>query len=107
VAQVERALAATILAEPVEAKLRVAVKDGRVEAKLPPGAGVEVLVSRAEAAGVITAAEAATVIAARDLAAVVIRVDNFAQDLGASAMTTAPSIAPVTATTAVMHKAAA
>ena len=43
VAQIERALAATIAAEPIEAKLRAAVKDGRVDAKLPPGAGIDVL----------------------------------------------------------------
>jgi len=107
VAQVERALAATVAAEPIEAKVRAAVKDGRVDAKLPPGTGIDALLARAQAAGVISAAEAATVIAARDLAAVVIRVDDFAQDLGASAMTTAPSVAQVTSTTTVMHKAAA
>jgi hypothetical protein len=78
-----------------------------VDAKLPPGTGIDALLARAQAAGVISAAEAATVIAARDLAAVVIRVDDFAQDLGASAMTTAPSVAQVTSTTTVMHKAAA
>ena len=41
--EIERALAATIAAEPVEAKLRTAVKDGRVDAKLPPGEGVDAL----------------------------------------------------------------
>ena len=107
VAQIERALAATVAAEPIEARLRAAVKDGRLDAKLPPGAGIDVLVARAQAAGVITAAEGAAVIAARDLTAVVIRVDDFAQDLGASEMETAPSAAPVTAAPTVMHKAAA
>jgi len=106
-AQVEHALAATVVAEPTEAKLRAAVKDGRLDAKLPPGAGIDALVARAEQAGVITAAEGAAVIAARDLAAVVIRVDDFAQDLGASEMETAPSAAQVTSTPTVMHKAAA
>ena len=61
-------------------------KEGRVDAKLPPGAGVEALVARAQAAGVITAAEAAALVAARELTAKVIRVDDFAQDLGASEM---------------------
>ena len=42
------------------------------------------------AAGVITAAEAAAVIAARDLTAKVIRVDDFAQDLGASEIKPVP-----------------
>jgi acyl-CoA dehydrogenase len=107
VAQVERALAATIAAEPIEAKVRAAVKDGRVDAKLPPGAGVDVLVARAEAAGAITAAEAAAVLAARELTAVVIRVDDFAQDLGASEMQTEPAAVPIPAPPPVRHKAAA
>jgi acyl-CoA dehydrogenase len=107
VAQVERALAATVAAEPIEAKLRAAVKEGRVDAKLPPGTGIDALLGRAQAAGVITAAEGAAVIAARDLAAVVIRVDDFAQDLSASEMEPAPSATPFTAVPTVMHKAAA
>jgi acyl-CoA dehydrogenase len=107
VAQIERALAATIAAEPIEAKLRAAVKDGRVDGKLPPGAGVDVLLGRALAAGVITAAEGAAVSAARDLTALVIRVDDFAQDLGASEMEAAPVAAPVTTKPSMMHKAAA
>ena len=45
VAQIERALTATVAAEPIEAKLRAAVKDGRVDAKLPPGAGIDVLLA--------------------------------------------------------------
>ncbi len=107
VTQIERALAATIAAEPIEAKLRAAVKDGRVDGKLPPGAGVDVLLGRALAAGVITAAEGAAVSAARDLTALVIRVDDFAQDLGASEMEAAPVAAPVTTKPSMMHKAAA
>jgi len=107
VAQVERALVATVAAEPIEAKMRAAVKEGRVDPKLPPGTGIDALLARAQAAGVITAAEGAAVIAARDLAAVVIRVDDFAQDLGAAEIETAPVAAPVTTTPTMMHKAAA
>ena len=106
-AQIERALAASVIAEPVEAKLKAAVKDGRVDPKLPPGAGIDVLVARAEQAGAITAAEGASVIAARDLTAIVIRVDDFPQDLGASEMSPAHSFVQMTATPTVMHKAAA
>jgi len=106
-AQIERALASALAAEPIEARLRAAVKDGRVDAKLPPGAGIDTLVARAQEAGVVTAAEGAAIIAARDLAAEVIRVDDFAQDLGASEMKLVPSVAQVTATPTVMHKAAA
>ena len=75
---IERALAATLASEPIEAKIKAAVKAGAFDAKLPPGAGVEVLVARAHGAGVITAAEGEVVLAARDLTARVIRVDDFA-----------------------------
>src|SRR5258706_11585049 len=36
---IERALAATLAAEPVEAKLRSAIKENRLDGKLPAGAG--------------------------------------------------------------------
>ena len=39
VALIEHALVATLAAEPIEAKIRAAIKDGRLDAKLPPGAG--------------------------------------------------------------------
>ncbi|HVN35715.1 MAG TPA: acyl-CoA dehydrogenase [Casimicrobiaceae bacterium] len=85
-AQVERALAAVVAAEPAEHKLRSATKSGRLDAKQDPGAGFDALVARAQAAGVITAEEADAMIAAHDLTARVIRVDDFAQDLGAAEM---------------------
>jgi acyl-CoA dehydrogenase len=106
-AGIERALAATIAAEPVEAKLRTAVKDGRVDAKLPPGEGVDVLTARAVAAGAITAAEAAALAVARELTAKVIGVDDFAQDLGASEMRPEQAEPQVTVAQSVRHKAAA
>ncbi len=82
VALIELALVATLAAEPIEAKIRAAVKEGRLDAKLPPGGGLDALVARAQGQGVISAAEAQAVIAARELTAKVIRVDDFAQDLG-------------------------
>jgi acyl-CoA dehydrogenase len=82
VALIEQALIATLAAEPIEAKIRVAVKEARLDARLPPGGGLDALVARAQSQGVISAAEAQAVIAARDLTAKVIRVDDFAQDLG-------------------------
>jgi acyl-CoA dehydrogenase len=110
----ERALAATIAAEPVEARIRVAVKGGRIDATLPPGAGVEELARRAQDAGVITAAEGEALLEARDLTARVIRVDDFAQDLGAADLRpatepAAPSATtpPTTTTPPYKHKAAA
>src|SRR5437899_4049170 len=106
VAQIERALAATLAAAPIEAKLRAAAKERRFDAKLGPGGGLDALVARAEAAGVITAAEGATMIAARDLVARVIRVDDSPQDLGLSGMES-PSAQSGGSPPAVMHKAAA
>ena len=86
VALIERALVATLASEPIEAKIKSAAKAGRFDGKLPPGSGVDALVARAQEQGVITADEARTVLAARDLTARVIRVDDFPQDLGTSAM---------------------
>jgi acyl-CoA dehydrogenase len=107
VAQIERALAAAVAAEPAEAKLRAAVKSGRLDAKEEPEAGFAVLVTRAQATGVITPAEAQAVIAAHELTAKVIRVDDFAQDLGASEMRTGSAAAPAPTSPSVVHKAAA
>jgi acyl-CoA dehydrogenase len=106
-AEIERALVATIAAEPIEAKLRAAVKAGRVDAKLPPGEGIEALVARAVEAGAITAAESAELAMARELTAKVIRVDDFAQDLGASDTMPAQFVPQVTMASSVKHKAAA
>ena len=94
--EIERALAATIAAEPVEAKLRAAVKDGRVDAKVLPGERADRLFARAVAAGAITESEAQMLAAARELTAKVIRVDDFAKDLGASEMKPAHSMPAVT-----------
>jgi acyl-CoA dehydrogenase len=71
-AQIERALAAVVAAEPAEHKLRSAMKSGRLEAKEAPGAGLDALVARAQAAGVITAAEADALLVADELTAKVI-----------------------------------
>jgi len=81
---IERALAATVVAEPIEHKLRAAIRQRHVDGRLPPGAGVEVLAERGVAAGVIDAEEAHALIAQRDLVEQVIRVDDFDRDLGAS-----------------------
>ncbi|MEO8755902.1 MAG: acyl-CoA dehydrogenase domain-containing protein, partial [Casimicrobiaceae bacterium] len=81
---IERALAATVIAEPIEAKLRAAMRDRRIDGRLPPGAGVEVLAERGAAAGVIDAREVQALLAQRELVEQVIRVDDFDQDLGAS-----------------------
>ena len=87
--------------------MRAAVKDGRVDAKLPPGEVAETLTTRAVAAGAITAAEAAALAVARELTAKVIRVDDFPQDLGASEMRPAQVGPQVTVAQSVRRKAAA
>jgi acyl-CoA dehydrogenase len=106
-ALIERALMAAVAAEPIEAKLRAAAREGRIDGKLPPGAGLDALVARAQAAGVITGVEGATVLAARDLTAKVIRVDDFAADLGASEMRPAAVTGQATTSPPVVHKVAA
>jgi acyl-CoA dehydrogenase len=83
---IERALGATVAAEPIEAKLRAAAKAKQFDTALEPGEGLLALAERARVAGVITADEATTLAVAHDLAAKAIRVDDFAQDLGASEM---------------------
>ncbi|HYT96961.1 MAG TPA: acyl-CoA dehydrogenase [Casimicrobiaceae bacterium] len=81
---IERALAATIAAAPVEAKIRAATRDGRLAATPPPGAGIEWPIDKATSAGIIAAVEADVLREARELAERVIRVDDFASDLGIS-----------------------
>ena len=80
----ERALAMTITAEPIERKLADAIRNGVLVAPLAPGEGAAELASRAVAAGVITEADKAILLAQRELAASVVRVDDFGQDLGTS-----------------------
>jgi acyl-CoA dehydrogenase len=109
---IERAMAATIDAEPIEDKIRQAAKAGRLDTRLPPGGGADVLLTRAQSAGVIDAAEAQAVMHARDLAAQVIRVDDFAQDFDASQHLEPTAPSPVDAAAApasreTVHKAAA
>jgi acyl-CoA dehydrogenase len=107
VAEIERALAATVAAEPAEHKLRSAMKSGRLDGKPVPGEGVAALVARAEAAGAITAAEAEQIVLAHDLTEKVIRVDDFPQDLGASGIKPDAAAAPEPVAPKVVHKAAA
>ncbi len=84
VALIERALAATIAAEPVLAKIRAAVKAGTLDDRLAPEAAPGALAERAVQAGIIAATEASLLAAHHDLVARVIAVDDFDRDLGAS-----------------------
>jgi acyl-CoA dehydrogenase len=76
---IELALAATLAAEPIEARMREALKAGR----LGVASGAERAAAAADA-GVITADERALLQRAGELSDRVIRVDDFPQDLGAS-----------------------
>jgi acyl-CoA dehydrogenase len=96
---IELAVEATIAAEPIEAKIREAAKSGRLAATQGDDRA-----AAAHAAGVITADELALVRRAQRLTDEVIRVDDFAQDLGASEMRP-PAATPTPAMVA--HKAAA
>jgi len=81
VGAIELAIEAAIAAEPIEAKLRAAQKDGRLAAAAP-----EALLQAAVAAGVITDQEALAVKRAKRLTDQVIHVDDFPQDFGLSEM---------------------
>jgi len=80
----ERALAVTMAAEPVERKLTEAIRSGALDARLPPGADAAEVTARAVSAGIISESEADLLASQRELTARAVRVDDFAQDLGTS-----------------------
>ncbi|MBW7902201.1 MAG: acyl-CoA dehydrogenase [Rhodocyclaceae bacterium] len=82
VGAVELALKATIEAEPIEARIRAAEKDGVFDDN--PEANVRDLAHAAFAAGVVTAAEYAVLKRRNELRDIVIRVDDFPMDFGLS-----------------------
>ncbi len=82
VGAVELALNATLEAEPIEAKIRAAEKDGVFDNN--PEANVRDLAHAAFAAGVVTAAEYAVLKRRNELRDIVIRVDDFPMDYGLS-----------------------
>ncbi|HEX6138563.1 MAG TPA: acyl-CoA dehydrogenase [Casimicrobiaceae bacterium] len=82
----ERALGVTVAAEPIERKLKDALRFGKLEARLAPGEGAAEIAARAVAAGVLSESEAGVLASQRDLAARVVRVDDFDPDLGAAAL---------------------
>ena len=97
---IDAALEATLVAEPIEAKIRDALKAGRFSLRSD-----EEHLTGAHAAGVITLDEMGAIRRAKRLTDQVIRVDDFPQDLGASEMR--PLGATAQATAAVARKAAA
>ena len=80
----ERALAATLAAEPIERKLRDAIKSGALDSRLAPGEGAGELAARALRTGIITKTEADALARKSELSDAVIRVDDFDRDLGTS-----------------------
>jgi acyl-CoA dehydrogenase len=94
VGAIELALAATLAADPIEAKIKEAVKAGRLSMKPR-----EDRIAAAQAAGTITADESLALRRAQRLVDKVVRVDDFPPDLGASEMRLSAAV--------VAHKAAA
>ena len=78
---IEAALEATLPAEPIEARIREAQKNGTLKIKVGDDGA-----AAAQAAGIINAEELMVVRRAKRLLDQIVRVDDFAQDLGASEM---------------------
>jgi acyl-CoA dehydrogenase len=81
---IERALVASLAAEPIQAKLRTALRQGTIDGRLSPDEPADTLDARALAAGVIDEGERRALAEHRALVARVIAVDDFDRDLGAS-----------------------
>ena len=97
---IEAAVEATLVAEPIDARIREAQKSGRLSVRVG-----EDRPAAAQIAGVINAEELIVVRRAKRLLEQVIRVDDFAQDLGVSEMR--PPAATTAKTSTVAHKEAA
>jgi acyl-CoA dehydrogenase len=97
---IEAAVEATLVAEPIEARIREAQKSGRLSVRVG-----EDRPAAAQIAGVINAEELIVVRRAKRLLEQVIRVDDFAQDLGVSEMR--PPSATIAKASTVAHKEAA
>ena len=81
-AAIEAALVATIEAEPVEAKVKAAIRSGKFEPGLMINGGVDAVYVAAHEAGVISDTELAIIQHKGELRDKVIRVDDFEYDLG-------------------------
>jgi acyl-CoA dehydrogenase len=79
VGALEAALTAVIAAEPIEAKLHAAVRDGRVASRLRPDQ-----IEEAVREGIITGSDRELLARAAELRRKVIMVDDFPRDLGPS-----------------------
>ncbi|WP_374484441.1 acyl-CoA dehydrogenase [Zoogloea sp.] len=82
VGALEAALHATVAAEPVESKVRRAIKEGHFKPGLLVGGGVDALYDAAVAGGIISGDEYALIKRRGELRDKVIRVDDFPYDFG-------------------------
>ena len=82
VAALEAALLATVEAEPIEQKVKRAIKGGQFAPGLIIGGGVDALYAKALEARVITDVEYAVIVRRGKLRDMVIRVDDFEYDFG-------------------------
>ncbi|WP_374266762.1 acyl-CoA dehydrogenase [Zoogloea sp.] len=82
VGALEAALTATIAAEPIEARLRQAIKRGQFQPGLLIGGGVDAIHDAALAAGVLSQDDYRTLKRRAELRDKVIRVDDFPYDFG-------------------------
>jgi acyl-CoA dehydrogenase len=80
----ERALEETLAVEPLERRLKDAQHAGAFDTRTSPGEDATAVFARAVRAGLLSEAEAKAIIEQRALVAEVVRVDDFAQDLGSS-----------------------
>lgn len=90
VGAIELALAATLEAEPIEAKIREAEKSGKFDGN--PLANVRDVALAAYEAGVLSAAEYAVIKRRNELRDIVIRVDDFAPDFGVATALNKPEV---------------
>lgn len=90
VGAIELALAATLEAEPIEAKIREAEKSGKFDGN--PIANVRDVAEAAHQAGVLSAAEYAVIKRRNVLRDIVIRVDDFAPDFGVASALNKPEV---------------
>lgn len=90
VGAIELALAATLEAEPIEAKIREAEKTGKFDGN--PIANVRDVAEAAHQAGVLSAAEYAVIKRRNVLRDIVIRVDDFAPDFGVASALNKPEV---------------
>ncbi|NMG66213.1 acyl-CoA dehydrogenase [Azoarcus indigens] len=84
VAALEAALLATVAAEPIEAKVRRAQKEGRFKPRPAPGGGVDAVWLQAREDGVIDDDELSMLKRRGELRDKVIRVDDFPFEFGAT-----------------------